>query len=46
MGGVEFHVWICSGEDGEARNRGTLNLDEWHISYMVTKTKVGNGWSC
>ena len=43
---MEFHVWIYSGEDGEARNRGTLSLGEWKLSSVVTKTKVGNGWSC
>ena len=39
-----FHVWIYSGEDGEARNRGTLSLGESKISSVVTK--VGNGRSC
>lgn len=38
--------FIYSGEDGEAGNRGLLNLGEWKISSTVTNTKVGNGWSC
>lgn len=35
---------IYSGEDGEGRNKGILNLGEWEISFMIFSIKVGNGW--
>lgn len=38
--------FIYRGGDGEAGNKGLLNLGEWKISSRLTNTKVGNGWSC